>query len=80
MKKLLILLAIISGNACSERIIPVQVALKCPTPLILPVLGDLASEMNLLSTQTQNILILRDKLQKARRGTLQDICRSTHGG
>ncbi len=79
MKSLLLALSITLLASCATTI-PVVVELPCPDPIELPKLPEeLKPELSQVSPDLQNYFITRDKLQTARRETLQNICRSTHG-
>ena len=76
--KSLLLLLLITLASCATTI-PVVVELPCPDPLELQKLPEeLKPELSQVSKPLQNYFISRDKLQTARRETLQGICRSTH--
>jgi hypothetical protein len=77
--KTTLLLATIFLVSCSAKTIPVVVELKCPTPLVLEQLPtNLRLEADAMSKELSDYFVTRDKIQTARRETLQNICRSTH--
>lgn len=79
MKKLILTSSIILIASCSTKTIPVQVPLLCPDPLEFEGFpAELVSQAQMMSRELRTYFIKRDKLQTARRETLQAICRSTH--
>jgi len=79
MKLLTILFAAFLITGCGSKTITVSAELDCPVPLVLPVASEsVKAEIQTLSDETYTYFVQRDKLQTARRETLQEICRSTH--
>jgi len=66
-------------TGCGPKTITVSAELDCPAPLVLPVPSEsVKADIQVMSDETYSYFVQRDKLQTARRETLQDICRSTH--
>ncbi len=66
-------------TGCATNPIVVSAPLECPVPLVLPkVSEELKPKIVSMDEDLYTYFVTRDRLQSARRETLQAICRSTH--
>ncbi len=79
MKKLILIVLAVASISCAGQEIRLAVELPCPAPLVLPGLPDaLLPALDAMDVELYKALSKIHELQKARRATLQAICRSTH--